>query len=128
VIKSEDRFDGTNEDSSSRSFFSCDNIGTEVHPIGEVDIQVTARTEHDIIPCRTSGKAMGGRVVVPVRLDLDDPSEHGRSPKPPNDDAAKKVRGYLENGTIIECRGERAHVNGLPADFEQESVHFESGC
>ena len=66
-----------------------------VHAVGEVDVQVAGRTEHDLVALGAAAVGVGaGIVVAVVRLDLGEPEGH----------AAKGERRAEQAGCGLEHR------------------------
>ena len=73
-------------------------IGAEVHPIGEIDVQVPGRTEHGPGPRPRAPVGMRGRIVLPIGLDLGQPHRHASS----GDQATQQLGSHLDRIALEE--------------------------
>ena len=88
-----------------------DDIGAEVHPVGEVDVEVTGRPEQDRGAVGHAAVAVTAGVVLPVRLGLDDAPAGAAEEEGAADEIARDLeRGAREEGLRKRSGGHAASV------------------
>jgi hypothetical protein len=94
IFKPPEGLDGTQQHGPRRAFAPGDNVCAEMHPIGEIDVQVATLPEHDLIAASFSTKRVARGVIrTPVRLNLDDPPRHQFCADPSDQIPAQEVPG-----------------------------------
>jgi hypothetical protein len=98
-IESVDRLTRSEQDRASVPFSSRHDVHAVVHPVGEIDVEVTGPAEHDVVAGRPSGEGMARRILRAVRLDLDDPRANDPAGQPSRQHAAEQRRRDLVRRT-----------------------------
>lgn len=84
-----------------------DDVHTKVHAVSEIDVQVSGSTEHHAGSRGQAAKGVAGRIVLLVRLGLDDSPNHGALVEPPNQELPQDVSSHHGRGPSIERSGKR---------------------
>src|SRR5207249_10608708 len=66
------RFECTNQNCARNSLTFANEVEAPVDTVGAVHVRDAAREEHRRVPLGPAAEAVGGRILVVVRLDLDD--------------------------------------------------------
>src|SRR5215212_7489827 len=90
-----DDLTGTQQDSGGVALRPADDIGCPMHPVTEVDVELSGRPEHDRVPGRAAAVGVRGRIRGSVvGLDLGQPDRHLAVPQR----CPKQARRHLIDG------------------------------
>jgi hypothetical protein len=103
-----DRFRRAQQHRAALSDSAGDDVHAVVHPVGEIDIQVTGLTEHHVVARCSPPEGVARRIVRLVGLDLDDPGSNDASGKPPCEHTSEQGRGNF----VRRPRQGRSSVSG----------------
>mgnify|MGYP000415689812 CR=1 FL=1 len=73
-VDSVDWFDATEQDTLTKSLVAGNDVCAVVHPVAEIDVEVTSVAEHRCIPSGLATVAVRSWLILSIGLDLDDPS------------------------------------------------------
>jgi len=96
------RLDCSDKDRLTRPLFASYDVRTEMHSIREVDVEVAAIPEHHIVSLSSSAIGVGSRIVLAIRLCLNNTGNQSLSVVDSNDVLAKQVPRNLQSWTQIE--------------------------
>lgn len=97
------RLDSPEKDCVCSPFSFSHNIATEMHPVGEVDIKVSALTKHDLVASGHPSKGVACRIVgAQISLHFDDPADEKVRAKPAEQQCAEEIRCDLKSRSQVE--------------------------